>query len=312
MNFIADYKKLILDEITAMRSQNYVFPTKEELENDENISLSADAYEDRLVSLYMNWVTKKIPCSPRTIKYCNNFSCPSGYEAGLHQVEQEIQNGDDLSPRLSRQIYKAQFKDKMLFDFGITHLHLGTTNDARHPGLIQGREKILYVRFNHKNEAIFICINQHGLWDDRSLLEELDNSFPDELNDFVLPSQISSLDNYTDAERVSFKERDVNTSIVINGKTIMSPGGGFSCAGTSMNSSILLAKTNKILNKIQSIISDYLEDVGASSADFKLVYFDGRSSIIARDASKNTICKFDCEKMDRPEVYLETSNTPQP
>lgn len=263
MDFINDYNQLILAEINVLISDGFIFPTFQEYQRQDP-SATNTQYESFLIHLYYN-LKSKIPSAKRRIVHkCSSFVVPPQYQAGINMIEDEIKNGKELWPRLSRQIFKADFCDMMMFDFGICHLHLGINNDVNYPALIQGTSDILYVMFTEE-EAIFVRIDKHGLWNDRKLLEEIDTDFPDVLQPYVTTG--TPLERYTDEDRLKLKKMNVNTGIDIHGKNIMPPGMGMNGAGMSVNSTIAIVKTRHFLQEIQNNIKRVIEEKFKSFED---------------------------------------------
>ena len=251
------------------------------LSSVQNGTVSADVqndYDDYLINLYFNLKVKMITPAKRTVHLCTSLVIPPQYQVSIDTIKNAIENGDDLFPRLSRQIFKADFKDAMMFDFGITHFHLGMTPDAHHHGLIQGGRDILYAMLTH-TDAYFIKIGPHGLWNDRQLLVDIDNSFPNALNPYKTFGRPEP--EYSDDDRALLKEENINTSFMVNDKHIMPPGMGFSAAGTSMQATMGLCQMRKNIQRLQKWIIPYAnllkEKLKLGNVDFSLekVCFDG-------------------------------------
>ena len=243
-----------------------------DLVRQNNISPSLlNDYEDYLINLYFNINAKTIPPAKRNVHKCASFNVPAQYQEAVTAIENAISNGEDLFPKLSRQIFKADFKDMMMFDFGITHLHLGMTPDPHHPELIQGGRDILYAMFT-PTDAYLIKIGPHGSWNDRQLLIDLDNTFPNVLNPYTISGRPEP--EYSDDDRLKLKKENVNTSFMVNDKYIMPPGMGLNAAGTSMLATMRLCRMRKDVQRLQKIVTSHestlTQKYHFSNIDFQL------------------------------------------
>ena len=246
-----------------------------------NISSSLqNDYEDYLINLYFNIKAKTIPPVKRTVHKCTSFVVPPQYQEAVATIETAISNGEDLFPRLSRQIFKADFKDMMMFDFGITHLHLGMTPDQNHAGLVQGGSDVLYAMFT-PTDAYLIKIGPHGLWNDRQLLIDIDNSFPNALDPYKTFGRPEP--EYSDDDRLMLKKENINTSFMVNNKHIMPPGMGMNAAGTSMQATMQLCFMRKNVQRLQNFVKLYetplKEKYQFSNIDFQLKYISSQGAI---------------------------------
>lgn len=259
MDLIKDLTELRLAEIDKLKTEGFIFPSKQEIEQMDNQTISDADYNSCLITLLHNCYSKMPAPVPREIVKCSGFCCPPQHTAGLAMIENEIAKGDAeaLKKRLSRQIFKTTFKDSMMFDFGVCHLHLGTQPDPRHSSMMQGFKEILYVMFTPE-KAVFITVDEHGRWNDRKLLESVYDSYPDVMEPFKSP--LESVDDYTDEERAERKDANTNTSLKIRGITFMPPGGGFTMSGTSLNGRMAENRQQKFLDAFQKSLSAYIKD----------------------------------------------------
>ncbi len=259
----------------AIAQQNLDFVRQ----NNISPSLQND-YEDYLINLYFNIKAKTILPAKRNVHKCASFDVPTQYQEAVTAIENAISNGDDLFPKLSRQIFKADFKDMMMFDFGITHLHLGMTPDPHHPGLIQGGPDVLYAMFT-ATDAYLIKIGPHGSWNNRQLLIDIDNSFPEVLNRYTIIGEPEI--EYNDNDRQTLKNENINSSIMVNGKQIMPPGMGLNAAGTSMRATMQLCRMRKCAQRLQNLVENYETTLKNKyqfdNIDFKLNQFSFQGAI---------------------------------
>lgn len=171
INFLADGSNFLKSQVQAM-----------------GYSVDETGSPKQISFKYFNLLKRLIPPFPRQVLVSKNFSCPPGYEKSLEIISNKIKNGEDLRPHLSKGIKDLDYKDILLNDWGIYHLHLGTTLDSS--GFIKRTKPVLFARFD-KERAFFIDIMEHGQgvplpWIKQHLIRILHDNWPDSINIFRL------------------------------------------------------------------------------------------------------------------------------
>jgi len=99
-------------------------------------SATGDAYNDahRVCLDHWNAFARRIQARQRKVHRSSELRLREHLlheplRTGLLVVEQELIGGQDLTPRLSRKLKDRTFNDKMLHDWGLHHLHLGTATE---------------------------------------------------------------------------------------------------------------------------------------------------------------------------------------
>jgi hypothetical protein len=170
---------------------------------------------------------------PRQIKVAKNFVCPGHLKIGFEQVIGEIAQGVDLSPRASRKQREIKvFVDKMLADWGIHHLHLGTAliEKGRNKGLIQGDKEILFVYMTY-DCAYIIGIYDHSSWAKEEILQIVHDNWPELIEVYRLPRDTELIRDVTEADRLGYRNHNINTFTKVRDALYFSPGGGLTCGG---------------------------------------------------------------------------------
>lgn len=192
-----------------------------------------DTSDTRKVFLrYLGYRHRLIVQRPRTIYKPSNFICPLGYEEGLALVEQKIQNGEDLTIHQSRKILNVNYKDPLLNDWGIQHLHLGTEMADNKP-LIKGTSEILFVYFK-EDKAYFICVAGHCKWSDQDMIRTLHDNFPEAIESWRM-DDMSLVHVPTNDDIDMMRKAGIVSGLeVYPGVTYLSPGGGYATDGTNI------------------------------------------------------------------------------
>lgn len=293
LDLVNDLIGIIWNEIEKLRANDFKFITYEKWKNKEvkknelnikrkkDIGENTEKDEERLlednlkdkyrmdvVYIYANFI-EKIPSDiKRKIIFSSQFNCPQKHEVGLKNLINKIENGLPLLPHLSRQIFYPNSQDGMLFDFGISHLHLGITPDKKRPLLVRGHNEIVYCIFKDK-EVYFLVIDEHGRWADIDLLRLVKKEFPELINQWKLEGVLALERDISEKERMALRQAGINSPIEIDGKFYMSPGGGINTAG---GSSFAVMKMNKQLKYYQSIEKQIIAILEKNNNELKEKY----------------------------------------
>lgn len=311
LDLVRDFENVVLADIEEFKKLGFKFLEFEEWKTDrEGKDISEKKFKGDLIYTYANLRQRMINAKPREILYASNFERLPDYDDGLKFLENKIITGDNLIPHLSRQIFKPREQDGMLFDFGIYHLHLGTTPDAKYPYLIQGREKILYCLFDDEY-AYFLTIDSHGRWNDLDLLRIVRDSFPKKLESWELKDAVGLTFNPTEEERLSLRKSGVNMPIELDGKFYISLGGGFTTAKTSALAVMEMNRFYRRYRNIEKIVKnhfanddEYAQGLNTDSLNLSLQSF---TPFVLIDSEKNVTVELDLSD-DRMKIKV-TKNT---
>lgn len=258
INLVQDWHEMVLEEVDRLKSEGFKFDTfqhwkKTRIDEIEerlgrmqagaNYNLMKKqlskhelkkSFNLHLMFSYLNLCHRMIPTKSRKIQYAKGFTCPDKLKEGLEYLSENILNGESLFPHLSRYIFKANFKDGMLYDWGIQHLHLGTEPDKKNSLLIQGNKEVVYAMFDDEN-AYLICVGDHSNWADTRFLKIVKDNFPHLLEPFRSRELISNRDGWTEEERVQLRKAGATMMTTIDGDTYWPLGGGVVSSGDSLN-----------------------------------------------------------------------------
>jgi len=283
IDLVDDLIELFWIEIDKLKNNGFIFQTydqwkidaekqiraeiKRKMDNDEDVSKEKEKlletnleekYRLDQVYIYSN-LRQRIPESKkRKIKYSSIFNCPKKYQHGLNNLINKIKNGESLFPHLSRQIFNPKAQDGMLFDFGISHLHLGINPDVRLPLLVKGNKEILYCIIND-DITYFLVIDDHGRWADIELMKIIKKDFPQLLNKWKLKNVLSLEKDINENERKTLRYYGISAPIEIDGNIYMSPGGGINTAGGSVFSVIKMQNYFRYYRNLQKQIYSILD-----------------------------------------------------
>ena len=124
------------------------------------------------VTTYERLVSKRV----RSIEFANGFQVPSHLQSGFDLLCEKFRNGCSVYPHLSRTTDKMDFQDKMLFDWGIHHFHLGTV--IENDGYVNRTGDVLYAIVS-EDKVRCLVIQPHNHWADKDLLEIVLANWPE-------------------------------------------------------------------------------------------------------------------------------------
>lgn len=185
---------------------------------------------DEVSFSYFNYLKRIVRPGPREILYASGFSCPSAMQTGLEIVVQKIVDGTDITPHLSTKIRDRYYDDDLLNDWGIYHVHLGTTVTAN--GFVNRTGPLLFARFDSE-KAYFINVMPHGSWTKQEMLRCVHDNWPDSIKQY----RINALDverGFSDDEVGALSRGHVSAITKVAEGVIYSPlGGGITTSGLS-------------------------------------------------------------------------------
>lgn len=183
---------------------------------------------------YFNLMKRRVEPVVRTVHTSIELMCPPDLQAGLNAVLKKAATGGDLNPHLSKTIGKnPDYDDLLLNDWGIHHLHLGTT--IGRDGFCARTGPLLFARIT---DTDFYALNvlSHGAWTEVQLLECLNRNWPTSLNAFRLKA-VTGVAQLPPTAKELQELRESGVTVLrqlTDGSVLMPPGWGFSTSGKSL------------------------------------------------------------------------------
>ncbi len=248
LDFHADFRELVEQLLT--RNAIAIDPT--------------EPYQDAVYRYYANArrrpkVQRYTVVESKEIVESKEFACPPDLTPGYAELKSELEQGIDVTARLSRNASKPTYEDKLLNDWGITHFHLGL-RDAQ--GKVQGGDDVLFAFIC---DDVVHCIGffKHQSWSKIVLLEILQRNWPQA----VEHARAKGVTGYewSDEDRAKIRATYGNILNTVNGEVFAPIGGGISAAGTSMRAhwladrAILLVVDyeKRVRENIATIVRDF-------------------------------------------------------
>jgi len=200
----------------------------------------------------------------------------------LGSIVKEIEAGADLRPRLSKNILRPDYNDKLLQDWGIHHLHVGPQNAAH------GAE-LLYVYVTDECAYLIDWYAQHGVesFADQALMQILHENWPDAIEHEkpygVVPGSLEPA-NLTPTERQRLRAKFTIGTQMADGTIYLPLGGGTTLAGGSSRVLRRVQHERQLAHNVQEWVTNnavFVRDAiarktGTSLDALKLHYLVGR------------------------------------
>ena len=218
---------------------------------------------EAVVHTFLNLTKRLVRPTPRVVLKTRTFSCPNDLLPGLSAVEQKITAGEDISPYLSRLLRNPSFNDPLLNDWGIHHVHLGTTLDQ--DGFVNRTGPVLFARFDNAN-AYFIDVLPHGSWSLQRLVKDLHDNWPDSIKRFRLNGVLALSTTVSDKDVATLRKGNVNTMVDLGDGIVYAPiGGGYATSGLSTEVVIQSDRCAMRLRQMQQAIIDNISSIASEA-----------------------------------------------
>ena len=217
---------------------------------------SSSISDDRkLIIAYFTLFSRMVESKKRTVHMSPSLNIDESVREGFELLKDKFQNGEDVNPHLSRLVTKLSKPDKMFFDWGISHFHLGTTMDA--DGFISRTGPVAYTIVT-PSDIYIIDVAPHGNWSDKQLLETVDRCWPELIRTYRVDGTFEVKFNKDEIQ--ALRNANVNTVITLdNGHSYMSVGGGYATDGSWMTAVRSLLDLTKSFHKLHSELEDNLK-----------------------------------------------------
>jgi hypothetical protein len=179
-----------------------------------------------LVQDYVTWRARFPGARPRRVLESDVFAAsdlPARYADGLAAIRRDIEAGANLESYLSRRVWKAHGRDRLLAHHGIHHLHL----------MPAGSEHVLFVAFQPEH-AYLIDIYAHesdgANWAERAILETLVRNWDGAGILFAGQGGTSLRAELDDDARLELERAGVHLMVEIDGRVWSSLAGSSSGA----------------------------------------------------------------------------------
>lgn len=233
----------------------------------QEIGYKVNVPDDRELMMYYFTICMRIvKTKPRRVHEAAGIVVPPSRQAGYDALKEKFVRGVSVLPHMSKQIKGLKFQDKMLFDWGIHHFHLGTLVDA--DGFVKQYDEIVYA-IVEENDVYFINVLDHEHWSDRNLLEIVLANWSHLLASFRLDGELVT--NFTSEQVEELRKSNVNTALTLSdGHGYIGRGMGLTSAGTSSSAALDANHMIRDLKRIEKDIKEQNQPMGNEFQFFSL------------------------------------------
>lgn len=202
--------------------------------NEHGYTINPSLSPSEVSIIYFNWKRRVVDIKKRKVNISKELRCPKKYRHAFREIISKIERGFDITPHLSKLIKDVKYKDLLLNDWGIHHLHLSKkfTEDSSKK-FVDRTKEVLFVKFDQEN-AYFIQILDHKSFSDQELVRIMHRNWPEmmkryRMNGFQLEHPLTN-ENIHELRKLGG-----NTFIEVEpGVAYMPPGMGLTSARTSV------------------------------------------------------------------------------
>ena len=240
VDFTSDWKQYVEHEIA---SQGYTVDTGEDLR-----SLSYKLF---------NLKKRRISATPRKVLEAKTFSCPVTLANSYALLKKKLEDGHDVCPHLSKFLLRDDYEDPLLNDWGIHHFHLGQKPDKS--GFIERTGSLLFAHVT-ADSVFCLGVYRHGSWTQQGLILAIHENWPDVISTKKINGIIALSHTPTNDEIAQLRKAGVQTMVQVAPGIVYAPlGGGYSTAGTSVESTMRVNWYMRLLRNLEDHIKENTE-----------------------------------------------------
>lgn len=237
VDFTSDWKQYVEHEIS---SQGYAVDTSEDLRS--------------LSYKFFNLKRRRIAEVPRSVFEAKTFSCPANLANGYALLKKKLEGGHDVCPHLSKFLLRDDYEDSLLNDWGIHHFHLG--ENPERSGFIERTGPLLFAHVTH-DSAYCLGVYPHGSWTQQDLIRVIHENWPTVISAKKLNGIIGMSHTPTDDEIAQLRKAGVQTMVQVAPGIVYAPlGGGYSTAGTSVESTMRVNWYMRLIRNLEDHIKE--------------------------------------------------------
>ena len=191
-----------------------------------------------IIALLENLGRRRIEPQRRRVHLADGLDVPEALQPGFDLVRRTAENGGDLNLHLSSTVQRnAAYRDQMLSDWGMHHLHLGTTIDHK-TGMIARTRELLFA-IVRDDDIYFVGFGEHaepgtlGDWTRRALIAAAYRSWPALYRGQVMRS-LPAPNQFTEEQHNELRRAGVLLAVQVDGVVLFPLGGGYATDRSSL------------------------------------------------------------------------------
>jgi hypothetical protein len=235
---------------------------------------AAELANEDLVSLlisYGSWRARFVPATPRQVhesRELQQHPRRGQYEPALRRILDEVNAGEDLTPRLSGRVHTAHLpesasrgrprheredRDLLLADWGLHHLHLGS---RWRKGRYTRTDDVLIAYFTATDAYLVDIANHAENWAAVRLLEIIVCNWPQIAEGWRSRGATGLSQQFSDEERLALRNAGVTVLVEVDGAVYCPVPAGQCLAGTPL---AVARHVNEVMHQLNTIDGWFLE-----------------------------------------------------
>ena len=208
---------------------------------------------------FFNVLSRTIDQSSRNVHESREFSCPIEHDAGYSALKVKIKAGNDVTPNLSTRLLDGNFQDRLLWDWGIHHFHLGQVLD---PEVFVARTGPLLFAYVTDTDFYSIQVLDHSSFTNQELMRILHRNWPELIESKRLKGILGLTQTLSDEDVKTLRSAGVQTPMQVESGVVYAPlGGGYSTAGTSIKNQMQYSHWVKTVRNIEMWVKENVEEL---------------------------------------------------
>lgn len=249
---------------------------------------------ENLIIDYYNWQVRIIPIKKREVIHSPEINPPLQHSKGCLSLIKLIVDGGNINPYLSHKIFDISYQDKMLYDWGIYHFHLG---NADINGEIDRTDVLLFARVT-ETKIYFIQYLKHGEWNNIDLIEAIHKHWPETIEESRVRNVVDVNPKLDINQRKILRNKNVNSFYQTKDGTVYAPiGGGLTTAGTSTRATLLAhrmlrdidLKENLVHQNTPALLEKLIEKGHNPDQDYLCCWDVENNCYVIRKASEGSL-----------------------
>jgi hypothetical protein len=216
-------------------------------------SVSATESLDELSYKYFNIRKRTVPDLCRAVHESRKLLCPQEHQLGYSALKTKFVTGNAVTPHLSKTILSDSYEDQLLNDWGIHHFHLGQNVSN---GFADRTGPLLFALVTN-TDVYCIDIKSHGAWSEQEFIKTLHEEWPEAIQNYRINGVLGLAYQPTNDDISTLRRAGVQTMIQIEEGVVYGPiGGGYSSAGTSVESRMLACRFQRMIIDIEKNVKE--------------------------------------------------------
>lgn len=174
---------------------------------------------------------RRIVAVARAVNIADDFVCPLEHQTGCKALQENVVNGQDINPYLSKRHSSLLNLDGLLAEWGVHHFHLGIAADPKNPAYMARTGPLLYA---FVTETVFCAINvlSHQGFEDSRMLESIHRNWPEMIKRYRANGVTG--ETWSADQRRVLRRKNGNVFTSVSDGTVYSPiAGGVMASGAN-------------------------------------------------------------------------------